>query len=289
MLRETFARVAERRTPELLTILGEPGIGKSRLVAELAAARVRLTGRCRAYGEGITMWPLREVVAQVRGERTRRRARRRAGDPGGRRAARGRRGRAAEDGEPGEDTDWALQQLVGGLARQAPLALVIDDAHWAEPALLDLLLDLVARLRDAPVLVVWVARPDLLERAGGRLERGDRDHAAAAVARGQRRRCSPRSAAAACPPRSSGGSRPRRAATRCSSSSSSPTSASGGRRTELPPALHALLSARLDRLDAAERAALALGAVAGDTFTAASVHALAAGLAPPRSSAPASG
>ena len=54
----------------------------------------------------------------------------------------------------------------------APVVLVIDDAHWAEPALLDLLLDLVTRLRDAPLLVVWVARPDLLESGGGRVERG---------------------------------------------------------------------------------------------------------------------
>ncbi len=274
MLREAFARVTERRTPELLTILGEPGIGKTRLVAELEGT-VR-SGRCREYGEGITLWPLREVVEQVRGERSADELAAELGIP----AVAVRRVAAAvglQDGEPGEDTDWALQQLVGGLARQAPLALVIDDAHWAEPALLDVLLDLVARLRGAPVLVVWVARPDLVERAGGRLERGT---------------------VITLPPLSPaasdsllatlGGSRlpaeeQRRVA---AAAGGNPLFLEqllayvGERRAaaELPPALHALLSARLDRLDTAERSALALGAVAGDTFTAASVHALAAGL-----------
>ena len=235
-----------------------------------------LTGRCRAYGEGITLWPLREAIAQVRGDRTTDALAAELGIP----PVALRRVAAAvglEDGEPGEDTEWAFEQLVGGLTRSAPLALVIDDAHWAEPALLDLLLDLAARLRDAPLLVVWVARPDLLERAGGRLERG-----AVLTLR-------PLSAAASeallaalggnlLAPRSSAGS----------------TEAAGGnplfleqlvayvaeRRAAdaLPPALHALLAARLDRLDAAERAALALGAVAGDTFIPGSVHALATGI-----------
>ena len=92
------------------------------------------------------------------------------------------------------------------------------------------------------------------------------------------RRCSRRWAASACRPPRDGRWPRRRAATRCSWSSSSPTSTSNRRADALPPALHALLAARLDRLDATERAALALGAVAGDTFTAGSVHALATGL-----------
>ena len=216
-----------------------------------------LTGRCPAYGEGITLWPLREVVVQAMGDRSPDELAAALGIP----AVAVRRVAAAvglEDGEPGEDTDWAFLQLVGALARMAPLVLVIDDAHWAEPALLDLLLDLVARLRDAPVLVVWVARPDLLERGGGRVERGTAltlrplspaasDSLLAAIAGGRLR------------PTSSAGSPRRRAATRCSSSSSWPTSASRRAADALPPALQALLAARLDRLDAAERSALALG------------------------------
>jgi predicted ATPase len=181
-----------------------------------------------------------------------------------------------EDGEPGEDTAWAFQQLVGGLTRSAPLALVVDDAHWAEPALLDLLLDLVARLRAAPLLVVWVRRPDLRERAGDRLERG-----AVLPLRPLSATASESLLAAL-----AGGLPP--------AEQRRVTEAAGGnplfleqlvayvaeRRAAdaLPPALHALLAARLDRLDAAERAGLALGAVAGDTFTPGSVHALATGI-----------
>ena len=177
ILSDTFARVAAQRAPELLTVLGEPGIGKSRLVAELVAIAgaggTVLTGHCRAYGEGITLWPLREAVSQARGDRTADELAAALGIP----AVAVRRVAAAvglADGEPGEDTDWAFLQLVGALARVGPLVIVVDDAHWAEPALLDLLLGLVDRLRDAPVLVVWVARPDLLERGGDRLERGTR-------------------------------------------------------------------------------------------------------------------
>ncbi len=152
--------------------------------------------------------------------------------------------------------------------------LVIDDAHWSEPALLDLLLDIVARLRDVPLLVVWVARPDteherlrelgeltlgplsdtasealLADIAGNRLAPGDERRIAEAAGGnplfleqlvayvGERQRAD-----------------------------------------ALPPAIHALLEARLDRLGATERSALALGAVAGDTFSVASVHALAVGV-----------
>ena len=74
ILREAFVRVGRERSPELLTVLGEPGIGKSRLVAELAAIvgehGAVLTGRCPTYGDGITFWPLREVVLQARGDRS---------------------------------------------------------------------------------------------------------------------------------------------------------------------------------------------------------------------------
>ncbi len=276
VLRETFARVAARRRPELLTVLGEPGVGKSRLVAELSGTV--LTGRCREYGEGITLWPLREAIAQLRGDRT---SDALAADLGIASVAVRRVAAAVglEDGEPGEDTAWAFQQLIGGLTRSAPLALVVDDAHWAETALLDLLLDLVARLRAAPLLVVWVGRPDLRERAGDRLVRG-----AVMPLRPLSATASESLLAALA------GGLPHAEQRRV-------TEAAGGNplfleqlvayvaeqraADALPPALHALLAARLDRLDAAERAGLALGAVAGDTFTPGSVHALATGITRP--------
>ena len=266
---EALARAAD--------VLGEPGIGKSRLVAELAA----IAGAAAACSPA-TAAPTARASRCGRCARRSRRPAATARRTSSRPSSASRRARSAAspppsgcaDGEPGEDTDWAFLQLVGALARRAPLALVVDDAHWAEPALLDLLVDLVARLRDAPLLVVWVARPELLERrpAGGAtltlrpLSAAASDSLLATLGGGRLPSAAQRQVAEAA------GGNPlfleqlvayvdeRRAA------------------DALPPALQALLAARLDRLDATERAALALGAVAGDTFTAASVHALATGI-----------
>ncbi len=291
-LRDTFARVVAQRSPELLTVVGEPGIGKSRLVAELdeiaGEHATVLTGRCPAYGVGITLWPLRTVVLQARGDRSSDELAGALGIP----AVAVRRVAAAVglgDGEPGEDTDWAFLQLFGALARVGPLVIVVDDVHWAEPALLDMLLDLVASLRDASVLVVWVARPDLLEGGESRVEQGFRltlrplsaaasDSLLAATTAG--RRLHPDAE--------------RRIA---EAAGGNPlfleqlVAYVGESRAEdaLPPALQGLLSARLDQLDAAERSALALGAIVGDRFDASAVHALAAGITASRSSGPASG
>jgi len=277
LLRDTVARVVDECSPELLTVLGEPGIGKSRLVAELSAIvgddGTVLTGRCPAYGEGITFWPLREAVVQAMGDRSADAFAAALAIP----PIAVRRVAAAvglEDGEAGEDTEWAFLQLLGALARIRPLVLVVDDAHWAEPALLDLLLELLTRLRDAPVLVVWVARPDQLDR---RPDRGE-----TLVLQSLSRTASESLVAAMAGGRLDPGEDRR------------VIDAAGGNPLFLeqlvaylserrsggvfPPALQALLTARLDGLDAAERSALALAAITGDRFDAGAVHALAAGI-----------
>jgi DNA-binding SARP family transcriptional activator len=283
-LRAAFARVVEERTPQLMAIVGEPGIGKSHLAAELKAiagdgGRV-LTGRCPAYGEGITYWPLREIVLQAMGERSIDElaatldlapsvARKVAAAVG------------LEEGTTGEDTGWAFLRLIDALAHEQPLIMVVDDAHLAEPALLDLLLDVAARLRDAPALIVWLARPDLLERdperarriaAHGVLALGPLSVVASvallqAIAGGRLARDEERRIAQAA------GGNPLFLEQLVAYFDEQHPSAD-----RLPPALHALLAARLDRLDAAERSALALGAIAGDTFETRSVHALAGGI-----------
>jgi tetratricopeptide (TPR) repeat protein len=132
-------------------VLGAAGLGKTRLAAELIAEigerATVLEGRCLSYGEGITFWPLQEILRGLR-ERP-------AGAPDPERA----RGT--------EETFWAYRKLFEALATERPLVLVLEDIHWAEPTLLDLIEHIVEWTREAPMLIVCVARPDLLDERPG--------------------------------------------------------------------------------------------------------------------------
>ena len=171
-LRDGLARAVADGRPGLATVLGEAGIGKTRLVHELAvqvAAEARvLTGRCLPYGDGITFWPLRELLAQ-------------AGAPQGTRqelealldgeadAARVAEWLAGALGPGGPGTlappeiFWATRRLLETLARRRPLVVVLEDLHWAEPTFLDLAEAVTGQARQG-LLVIGVARPELLER-----------------------------------------------------------------------------------------------------------------------------
>ena len=138
------------------TVTGEPGIGKTRLARELVSSldATVLIGRCAAYGEGATFLPLVEALHGVDPDLTGDElVARRIGELGG------------ETRGPGSlgESYWAVRRLLETLASERPAVLVLDDVHWAEPALLDLVEYLSDRTTEVPLLVVCLARPELLE------------------------------------------------------------------------------------------------------------------------------
>jgi len=156
-----------RDRASLLTILGEAGIGKTRLAQAftdgIEDGRV-VVGRCRAYGEGITFWPLREIVVDLAGATGDGLAEMLAGQPDGPSNA---AQIAAAVGLSEHTVDrpaelfGACRQLFEVAARDRPLVAVVEDAHWAEATLLDLVEYLAATVQK-PVLWLCLARPDLL-------------------------------------------------------------------------------------------------------------------------------
>jgi DNA-binding SARP family transcriptional activator len=169
-LRQAFEAAVDRRTPHLFTLLGPAGIGKSRLAAEFTAslgnAATVASGRCLPYGEAITYWPLAEIVRELAGDDPRTSIDKLlAGDPEAALIA-DRLASAmgiAETAQPSEETFWAARTLFEALARTRPLVLVLEDLHWAEPTFLDLVEYLSLWVRDAPLLILCLARPELLE------------------------------------------------------------------------------------------------------------------------------
>jgi len=170
-LRGILTRAAHERTVHLVTVLGVAGIGKSRLVREFASLvndeAAVLTGRCLSYGEGITFWPLREIVSGAAGEVTRPSllellaGAHDAGPVAEILAA--ALGLAAPSWSSEEEIFWAVRRLLESLARDRALVVVLEDLHWAESTFLDLVEHLAEWTHDAPLLLVCLARPELLD------------------------------------------------------------------------------------------------------------------------------
>ncbi len=199
VVKDAFERARHDRTPQLLTLVGVPGIGKSRLVYELQrivdADRELITwrqGRCLSYGDGVTLWALGEIVkaqAAILEQDSEAEIEQKLRDA------------VADVVESEHDVQWIeseLRSLVGlageselggdrrgaafsawrrfleAMAEQRPLVLVFEDLHWADDSLLDFVDELVDWLTDVPLLVIATARPELLERrpgwGGGKLD-----------------------------------------------------------------------------------------------------------------------
>lgn len=183
LLELSYRRTIRDRRVQLATVLGEPGMGKTRLVDE-AIARLGdeprvLRGRCLPYGEGITFFPVGEAVTAAAGidredDAERAQAKVAAMVPADTASVAARVSEAiglgGATGAP-EETLWAIRRFFELLAAERPLVLVFDDLQWAEPTFFDLIAQLVERGRGVAELVVVMARPELLEQrpdwAGG--------------------------------------------------------------------------------------------------------------------------
>jgi class 3 adenylate cyclase/tetratricopeptide (TPR) repeat protein len=254
------------RTPQLATIVGAPGIGKSRLARELvgrAAARI-LVGRCLSYGDGITYWPLAEIVSQVGDLRTAMSG----SDDGDLVADRVETaiGSAETTASP-EEIAWGVRRLFERLAAELPLVVVFDDIHWAEPALLDLIEYVAAFAQDVPLLLLCTARADLFEHRPtwatprpnatlltlDRLSASDSETLVVLLGRA--------------PPDARAGIVETAEGNPLFVEQLVVMQAEGeGEAGELPPTLQALLTARIDRLTEAERAVAECAAVQGRHF-----------------------
>ena len=255
LLAEAWQRAIEESRCEFVTLLGEAGVGKSRLVAELLAALdVRsVQGRCLPYGEGITYWPVVEVLKQLDALPS---------DPAAASSIRSLL-RETDAVTSAEEIAWAFRKL---LEEQAPLVVLFDDIQWGEETLLDLIEGVAVLSSGAPLLILCVARPELLERRpswpvsvrlGPLPEEEVEELIGGQVTAGLRERIA-----------ATAGGNPLFVTEMLAMAGETDD-------VEVPPTLRALLSTRLDQLDPAERRVLECGSIEGEIFHRGGVQALA--------------
>jgi predicted ATPase len=182
MIDTIFRNVVGQRTCHLLTILGNAGVGKSRLVLEFAegvsAAAIVARGRCLPYGEGITYWPLADIIREIMRAKGLDTAKLSVATIAESLAGDDKAALIAErvsqllgigEGKPGgrEETFWAVRRLLEATARERPLVIAMDDLHLAESTFLDLIDHLVDISRTSPIMIVCMARPEFLDTRPG--------------------------------------------------------------------------------------------------------------------------
>ena len=247
LIQEVWTRAAAEQRCELFTIVAEAGVGKTRVAAE-ALSRLDtkvVRGRCLSYGEGITYWPVVEVVKQLDA---------RPSDPVASAAMASLLGES-ESGTSSEEIAWAFRKL---LEEQAPLACVFEDLHWGEETFLDLIEHVALLSAGAPILLVCSARPELLERRPAwpvalRLAPLEPEVADMLVPHSLPGELRERIVRAA-------GGNPLFVTEMVAMAGSTDGN------VDVPPTLRALLTARLDQVDTAERRVLERGAIEGEIF-----------------------
>jgi len=258
LLRDSWRRAVDGEACELVTVVGEAGVGKSRLVAELLGlleARV-VRGRCLPYGEGVGYWPVVEVLKQLDLR------------PKEESAAAVIRSLLGESDAPisADDVAWAFRKTVERAAVDEPLVVVLDDIQWGEERLLDLVEHVALFSSGATLLLLAMARPELLERRPSwsvtlRLEPlpdcAVQELLPATLASDLRERIA-----------SAAGGNPLFVHEMVA------MAAETEGEVMVPPTLHALLAARLDQLEQGERAVLERGAIEGEVFHRGAVQAL---------------
>jgi class 3 adenylate cyclase/tetratricopeptide (TPR) repeat protein len=259
LFREAWEEVRAEQRCELVTVVGEAGVGKSRLAAEVLASidATVVRARCLAYGEGITYWPVVEVLTQLdllpREEAAAGAIRSLLGE--------------TEVATSAEEIAWAFRKTLERAAAERPLVVVFDDIQWGEETFLDLIEHVALLSSGASILLLCIARPELTERRPAwpvtlRLgPLGDED-----VDELMRERIPDdlREKIA----RAAGGN---------PLFIEEMLAMAGGAEDEVvvPPTLRALLAARLDQLETAERSVLERGAIEGEIFHRGAVQALA--------------
>ena len=257
-LRADFADVVAASTCRLFTLIGPAGIGKSRLVADflehLDGTASIARGRALSYGEGITYWPLVEMLMQLGIEPS----------------------EAIRSSPP--ETQLATRQLLEQRAAESPLVLVVDDLQWAEAPMLDLVEHVADWSRAAPIFLLCIARPELLDArpgwAGGKLNATSvlleplAETAAVELADDLLQGVE-----------LDGATRQRILSTAEGNPLFLEEMAALAREArgavDVPPTIQALLQARLDTLNEGERAVIDRGAVEGQVFHRGAVTALA--------------
>ena len=259
LLWEAWQRVQAEQRCELVTVIGDAGVGKSRLVAEhLASIEATVVrGRCLPYGEGITYWPVVEVLKQL--------------DllPSEEAAAVAIRSLLGETeaATSAEEIAWAFRKTLEHASAERPLVVVFDDIQWGEQTFLDLIEHVALLSSGAAILLLCIARPELTERRPAwpvtlRLEplgNEDVEELIAERIQGDLREKITRAA----------GGNPLFVEEMLA------MAAEAEGDVVVPPTLHALLAARLDQLQTAERTVLERGAIEGEIFHRGAVQALA--------------